>query len=195
MDRSKRHFCHLLCFFDQRKTVAEDYQIIHLISVFVVFPWELISCFPSASLTTFYHTRNEDRQEQEILISQGRTMNIDIKLIPILFHPLKHGIVVWTIRKWILTCKTRCRHLKRFKDEKLQVILDQNPARRLKELTGLLDVSQNAVSKLFKSQKEEKWVPDKLLELALQNRYTTCETLLSKHKKKQFLHQVVTDIL
>jgi len=65
------------------------------------------------------------------------------------------------------------------------------------KVASLLDVSRNAVSKHLKAirkiQKKGKWIPHKLSELPIQN-YNTCLSLLSRHKKEQFLYQVVTGV-
>jgi len=44
-----------------------------------------------------------------------------------------------------------------------------------------------------KIRKKGKWIPHELSVLSIQN-YNTCLSLLSKHKKKQFLYQVVTGV-
>jgi len=74
--------------------------------------------------------------------------------------------------------------------------LNQHLARMLK-VASLLNISRNAVSKHLKAirkiQKKGQWIPHESSELAIQN-YNTCLSLFSRHKKKQFLYQVVTGI-
>jgi len=80
----------------------------------------------------------------------------------------------------------------------LQTSLNKNLAQSFEELSKTLNVNKLNVFlihlyltvKIQKIQKEGKWViPYKLV---IQNRLTICTSLLSCHKKKQFLYENVT---
>lgn len=92
--------------------------------------------------------------------------------------------------------KERSGQPKKFEDDELQSLLDENPAQTLNELAEALGVGHSAVSDRLKAmgkiQKEGKWLPHELTEIGIQNRYNTCVSLLSRQKKKHFLHQIVT---
>jgi len=77
--------------------------------------------------------------------------------------------------------------------------LDENLARTLEELSEELNVGC-CCNQLFpivytqweRFKKKAKRFPHELSELTIQNRLTICTSLLSHHKKKQFLYQIVT---
>ena len=85
-------------------------------------------------------------------------------------------------------------HRKSLKSE-LQVLLDEDDAQTQQQLTDQLNVTREAISIRLKSmgkiQKMEKWVPQ-LNEKQQENRKTTCEMLLTRYKRKSFLHRIVT---
>lgn len=85
---------------------------------------------------------------------------------------------------------------KKFEDNDLQALLDENSAQTLKELADELDVTEMAVSKrlhaMGKIQKEGKWIPHELSPTAMSNRLSIAVSLLSKQKKKSFLWRIVT---
>jgi len=81
-----------------------------------------------------------------------------------------------------------------YKDVELEALL--NSCQTQKELALTLGVTQQTISYRLKSlgmiQKRGNWV---LYELKLRNverRFFTCEMLLTRHKRKSFLHRIVT---
>ena len=66
----------------------------------------------------------------------------------------------------------------------------------LLDLVHTLGVTQQAVSHRLKSfgmiQKHWNWVPYDLTPRNVEHRFFTCEMLLSRHKRKGFLHRIVT---
>lgn len=92
--------------------------------------------------------------------------------------------------------KKRSGQPRKFEDAELQALLDEDSAQTLQELAEELNVDKSTVSDrlhaMGKIQKEGKWVPHELSKLAIQNRLTICTSLLSRHKKKQFLYQIIT---
>ena len=85
---------------------------------------------------------------------------------------------------------------KKFEDNELQALLDEDDTQTLQELADQLNVSQKAVSIRLKAmgkiQKVEKWVPHELNERQQENRKITCKILLDRFKRKSFLHRIVT---
>nr|AAC16610.1 transposase [Drosophila simulans]AAC16611.1 transposase [Drosophila simulans]AAC16615.1 transposase [Drosophila simulans] len=85
---------------------------------------------------------------------------------------------------------------KRYEDAELQALLDEDDAQTQKQLAEQLEVSQQAVSnrlrEMGKIQKVGRWVPHELNERQMERRKNTCEILLSRYKRKSFLHRIVT---
>ena len=59
-----------------------------------------------------------------------------------------------------------------------------------------LGVTQPAISHRLKSlgmiQKQGNWVPHEMTSRNIERRFFTCEMLLARHKRKGFLHRIVT---
>jgi histone-lysine N-methyltransferase SETMAR len=85
---------------------------------------------------------------------------------------------------------------KRVEDEELEQILDENPCQTQLELANALGVTQQSIShrlqKLGRIRKESRWVPHELTHENKSRRYDTAVSLLSRFKKKDFLHKIVT---
>ena len=83
-----------------------------------------------------------------------------------------------------------------YEDTELEALLDQDSCQTQEELARTLEVTQQAISHhlnlLGMIQKQRNWV---LYEMTLRNverRFSTCEMLLARHKRKGFLHHIVT---
>lgn len=85
---------------------------------------------------------------------------------------------------------------KKFEDEKLEELLDQDRRQTLAELGKTLQVDESTVSKRLKAlgmiQKQGHWVPYELKPRDVERRFLTCELLLQRQKRKGFLHRIVT---
>lgn len=85
---------------------------------------------------------------------------------------------------------------KKFEDTDLEALLKEDDAQTQQHLADALHVSQQAISDrlraLGKIQKEGKWIPYALNERNKEKRRTTCEILMEKHRRKSFLHRIVT---
>ena len=79
---------------------------------------------------------------------------------------------------------------KKFEDNELQALLDEDDAQTQQQLADQLNVTREAVSICLKSM--GKWVPYELNERQQENRKITCEMLLARYKRKSFLHRIVT---
>lgn len=92
--------------------------------------------------------------------------------------------------------KERSGQPKKFQDDQLEALLNENTAQTLKELAEQLNVDESTVSRrlhaMGKIQKEGRWVPHKLSESAIANRFNIAVSLLAKQKKKSFLYRIVT---
>jgi len=79
---------------------------------------------------------------------------------------------------------------KKFEDNELQALLDDA---QTQQLADQLNVTREAVSIRLKSMgKIQKMVPHELNEKQQENRKITCEMLLTRYKRKSFLHRIVT---
>ncbi|KAL6257781.1 hypothetical protein P5V15_011366 [Pogonomyrmex californicus] len=79
--------------------------------------------------------------------------------------------------------------------DELQALLDINSAQTKKELAEQLGVTQQSISvrlhTMGKVQKEGRWIPHELSEDNKNRRRDTALTLLSKFRKKDFLHKII----
>ena len=86
--------------------------------------------------------------------------------------------------------------VKKFEDEELEALLDQDSCQTQEELAKSLGVTQQAISKRLKTlgyiQKQGHWVPYELKPRDVERRFSVCEFLLARHKKKSFLHRIIT---
>ncbi|GBP74884.1 Mariner Mos1 transposase [Eumeta japonica] len=85
---------------------------------------------------------------------------------------------------------------KKFEDEELQGLFDIDSCESLQELATSLAVVLSTVGKRLKTmgmiQKQGYWVPYELKLRDIERRFLTCELLLERQKRKDFLHQIVT---
>ena len=92
--------------------------------------------------------------------------------------------------------KERTGQPKKFEDNELQVLLDEDSSQTQSQLAEQLGVTQQIVSVRLKAMgkilKEGKWLPHKLDERQMENRKTISEFLLQRNERKSFLHRIVT---
>lgn len=92
--------------------------------------------------------------------------------------------------------KERSGRPKKFEDDELEALLDEDPCQTLEELASSLNVTQSAVSIRLKAmgmiQKQGNWLPHELKPRDVERRFFTCELLLERQKRKGFLHRIVT---
>jgi len=85
---------------------------------------------------------------------------------------------------------------KKFEDQQLQALLDEDACQTQKQLAERLNVAQQTISDRLQAMgkilKEGKWVSHQLNERQMKNRKVISEMLLQRHKRKSFLHQIVT---
>ena len=85
---------------------------------------------------------------------------------------------------------------KKFEDEELEALLDEDCCQTQEEIAEYLGVTQAAISKRLKAagyiQKQRNWVPHELKPRDVERRFCISELLLERHKKKSFLHRIVT---
>lgn len=92
--------------------------------------------------------------------------------------------------------KERSGQPKKFEDEELEALLDEDPCQTLQELSKSLGVDLSTVGRRLKAMgmisKQGNWVPYDLKPRDLERRLMTCEQLLARQKRKGFLHRIVT---
>ena len=78
----------------------------------------------------------------------------------------------------------------------MEALLNEDCCQTQEELTESLGVTQAAISKRLKAagyiQKQGNWVPHELKPRDVERRFWMSEMLLECHKKKSFLHRIVT---
>lgn len=81
-------------------------------------------------------------------------------------------------------------------DEEMEQLLEADPCRTQSELAVELGVTRQAISKrlhkLGRIHKEGRWVPHQLTDANKSRRYEVAVSLLSRFKKKDFLHKILT---
>jgi len=77
----------------------------------------------------------------------------------------------------------------------VEALLDQDPS-QTQELAESLNVDRSTISRRLKAigmiQKQGSWVPYELKSRNVERRKMTCELLLQRHRRKSFLHRIVT---
>jgi [histone H3]-lysine36 N-dimethyltransferase SETMAR len=85
---------------------------------------------------------------------------------------------------------------KKFEDEELEALLDEDSCQTLQELSESLGVVVSTVLRRLKAmgmiQKQGIWVPYELKPRDVERRFCMCEQLLQRHKRKGFLHRIIT---
>ena len=85
---------------------------------------------------------------------------------------------------------------KKFEDEELEALLDEDCCQTQEDLAESSGVTQAAISKRFKAagyiQKQGNWFPHEPNPRDVERRFCMSEMLLERHKKKSFLHRIVT---
>lgn len=110
-----------------------------------------------------------------------------------------------TCRQWFrkfksgdfdLEDKERPGQPKKFEDEELETLLDQDSCQTQEQLAESLNVTQQTISYRLKAlgfiQKFGHWVPYELRPRDVERRFCMSEMLLERFKKKSFLHRIVT---
>ena len=117
----------------------------------------------------------------------------------------EHALAKQTCQKWFswfksgnfkLEDKERSGQPKKFEDQELESLLDEDPCQTLQDLVESLGVNFSTVSKRLKVmgiiQKQGNWVPYELKPKDVERRFFTCEQLLERQKRKGFLDRIVT---
>uniref|UniRef100_G1Q736 Mos1 transposase HTH domain-containing protein n=1 Tax=Myotis lucifugus TaxID=59463 RepID=G1Q736_MYOLU len=85
---------------------------------------------------------------------------------------------------------------KKFEDQQLQALLDEDVCQTQNQLAERLNVAQQTISNCLQAMgkilKEGKWVPHQLNERQMENQKVISKMLLQQHERKSFLHQIVT---
>ncbi|GJQ71175.1 hypothetical protein Trydic_g1074 [Trypoxylus dichotomus] len=85
---------------------------------------------------------------------------------------------------------------KKIQKRELEELLDIDPCQTLEESSAALDIDRSTVGKWLHTlgivQKIGNWVPQGLKERNIERRLVTCEMLLQRQERKNFLHRVIT---
>ena len=117
----------------------------------------------------------------------------------------EHALAERTCQKWFARFKSsdfglkdekRPGQPKKFEDEELEALLDEDCCQTQEDLAESLGVTQAAISKRLKAggyiQKQGNWVPHELKPRDVERRFCMYEMLLERYKKKSFLYRIVT---
>lgn len=141
------------------------------------------------SLITFFHLKKTAAESYRLLVEAYGEHALTQKTCERWFKRFKSG-------DFDIKDKERPGQPKKFENADLQALLDKDSTQTLKQLAKALNVTQSTISErlhaLGKIQKEGKWVPYELKERDIERRKTTCEILLARQKRKDFLYRVVT---
>ena len=78
----------------------------------------------------------------------------------------------------------------------MKALFVQDPSQTQEELAESLNVDRSTISRRLKVigmiQKQGNWVPYELNPRDVERRKMTCELLLQRHRRKSFLHRIVT---
>jgi len=92
--------------------------------------------------------------------------------------------------------KPRSGQPKNFEDKELEALLEENQSHTQEELAKSLGITQQAVSVQLRAmemiQKQGNWVPYELKPRDVERRFFTCEQLIQRQQRKDFLHRIVT---
>lgn len=85
---------------------------------------------------------------------------------------------------------------KRFSDEDLEKVLIKDRSQTIETMSEVINVNKSTISRRLKAigykQKVGKWLPHELKEADIAKRLDICQTLLSRQRKKSFLHRIIT---
>lgn len=88
------------------------------------------------------------------------------------------------------------RQLKKFENEELKQLLNENSAQTKQELALQLGVTCQCISlrlqQLEQIQKEGRWIPHNLSPEIKERRFDTAMSLLTRFKRSDFLHRIIT---
>ena len=92
--------------------------------------------------------------------------------------------------------KERPGQVHKFEDAELMALLEEDACQTQQELAKSLGVTQQCISHRLQTlgmiQKVGNWVPHELIPRDIERRLCTCEQLLQRQKRKNFLHRIVT---
>ena len=145
----------------------------------------------------------DDTWQQTSKISVQMSPIGTFKIIsPLLGNPLWRKLLSKVIVFWFksgdfgLEDEERPGQPKKFADEELEALLDEDCCQTQEELAESLWVTQAAITKRLKAagyiQKQGNWVSDELKPRGVERRFCVSKMLLKRHKKKSFLHRIVT---
>ena len=117
----------------------------------------------------------------------------------------EHALAERTCQKWFARFKSgdfaledeeRPGQPRKFEDEKLEALLNEDCCQTQEELAEYLGVSQAAILKCLKAagyiQEQGNWAPHELKPRDVERRFCMSGMLLERHKKKSLLHWIVT---
>ena len=83
-----------------------------------------------------------------------------------------------------------------YQDAELEALLDEDSCQTQKEFALTLGMTQQTILYRLKLlgmiQKQGNWIPYELKLRNVERRFFTCEMLLVRHKRKGFLHHIIT---
>ena len=138
------------------------------------------------SLITFFHLKKTAAESHRLLVEAYGEHAPTQKTCERWFARFRSG-------DFDVEDKERPGQPKKFEDEELQALLDENSCQTQQELALELGVAQSTISeRLHAMGKIGKWVPHQLDENQLNARITACTKHLAEHKKHSFLSRIVT---
>lgn len=140
-------------------------------------------------LICFFHLKKNATEAHHLLTEAYPNYAIDKRMCQRWFARFKNG-------DFDVEDKKRSGQPKKFEDEELEALLEEDSCQTEEMLAESLGVTQQAISHRLKLlgylQKQGTWVPYELKERDVERRFSICTLLLERQERKGFLHRIVT---
>ena len=140
-------------------------------------------------LIYFFNLKKSVAEAHQLLVEAYDEAALSEKSCREWFQKLKNG-------EFDVEDKEHSGRPKVYEDAELESLLDEDSCQTQEALARTLGVTQPAISHRLKSlgmiQKQGNWVPYELTPRNAEPRFFTCETQLTRHKRKGFLHRIIT---
>lgn len=140
-------------------------------------------------LIFLFHSKKSASEAHRLITETYPDYSVDVRMCQRWFARFKSG-------DFDTEDKERPGQEKKFEDEELVTLLNEDSCQSQEELALSLGVTQQTISRRLKAlgfiQKHGNWTPHNLEPRQIERRLVLSEILLERNKKKGFLHRIVT---